>query len=65
MKNGLKFRQYYDRPDLIQMPLELDGALLECSVRVDANNLDVESYHDFFSEEGLVSKEGDPFAIGF
>lgn len=65
MKAGRKHKHFYITPDIHPVSLEPEGVVLECSVRVNANNLDVEPYHDFFYESGIVSAEGDPFAISF
>lgn len=60
-----KIRDSYVSPDLFQLPLELEKALLECSVRVNLNDLEVEPYHDYFYENNKVTNEGDPWKISF
>ncbi len=65
MKCGKQTKRIYVHPCLLPLPLEYEGALMECSVRTDANNVNVEKYHDYFFDNGMVNNEGDPFAISF
>lgn len=65
MKGDKITKRSYKHLYLFPFQLEYEGTLMECSVRTDARNLEVEEYHDYFFETGEVANEGDPWAIGF